>query len=355
MSQVFCQAESGDSGRILEILESSAANGSIELLYTRRPDACLSYKKESEEAEVYVVKDDEKILGTVAQIPREVYIGGEIKKAAYICGLKKDINYSGFVNWGRAFFRSMVKEDIDSYFCSVVSDNSDIINMFDKRKRSIAVTERVQRYTTYMIAPRFRFKLKERGHTFRRAEREDADRIIEFLNSEGRKKDLFPLIRNLEQFTDLRLEDFFILEGGDGILAAGALWDQSGYRQYIVKKYNGIMRFARLLNPLLGLLGYIRLPRENENISFPMLSFFLSRDDNEEYCKAFLNNIAAEIKKNYGMFVVGAAESYFAGKIYKKLKSIHFDTEIYSVNFIKDGGKTQELRADRLWLECGLL
>ncbi len=355
MSRVLCPAAPGDGKRILEILEASPAKGSIELLYTRRPDAYDSYQKESDGAFVYVAKEGERIVGTVAELTRRVYIGGEKKKAAYICGLKKDIDHPGAVNWGKALFRELVKDDVDSYFCSVVSDNTEIHELFGRRRRKTANAESLGRYTTYMLAPRFRFKTDSGDYVFARARREDEPELLEFLNSQGRKKDLFPVIESPEQFTDLGIEDFYILKNGEGIIAAGALWEQSGYRQYIVKRYRGVMKLARCLNPMLSALGYIRLPRENENIRFPMLSFFISKDDNEEYYKAFLNRIVPEIKKSYDMFVIGTPGSYFADAIYKKLKSIHFDTEIYSVEFVLGGGRTQGISRDRLWLECGLL
>ncbi len=215
--------------------------------------------------------------------------------------------------------------------------------------------ESLGRYTTYMIAPYFQFKTTNNGYVFKRAESTDKATLIDFLNTEGRKKDLFPVIESLEQFTDLGAEDFYILKNGKEIIAAGALWNQSGYRQYIVKKYRGIMKLARCFNPILSLLGYIRLPKENENIDFPMLSFFLAKNDNEDYYKAFLNGIVREVKKNYGMFVIGTTESYFADGIYKKLKSIRFDTEIYSIEFFSGVERSKQIAKDKLWLECGLL
>ncbi len=355
MSMLFLPAEPKDGERILEILESSPAKGSIELLYTRRPDAYASYKKESGEALVWVARDGDRIVGSAAEISRRVYIGGEDKKAAYICGLKKDAEYGGNVRWGAAFFKSLAQADADCYFCSVVSDNKEMQRVFEKKRKKTANTEFLTDYTTYMLAPYFKFKLKADGYSFRRAGREDESALLGFLNSEGRKKELFPVIDSLGQFTDLTADDFFILEKDGAVVCAGALWDQSGYRQYIVKKYRGIMKCARLFNPILRLLGYIELPREGENISFPMLSFFLAKDDDEEHYKAFLNFISREIAKKYRMFVIGTPSSYFANDIYKKLRNIHFDTKIYSVDLILGEGRRQKIDRSKIWLECGLL
>ncbi len=355
MSRTFCPAEPKDGERILEILESSPAKGSIELLYTRRPDAYLSYQMESDEAYVFVAKEQEQIIGTVAELIHPMYLGGKAKKVAYICGLKKDVHYPGTVPWGKAFFQGLVKEDIDCYFCSVVHDNTAIRRLFEKKRRKTANAFPLQRYTTYMLAPCFHFKLKDNNYEFKRAEPADEQELLAFLNREGSKKDFFPVIDRIDRFTDLHIEDFYLLKRGTAILAAGALWDQSAYRQYIVKQYHGIMKLARCFNPLLRMLGYISLPGENEPIRFPMLSFFLSQNDNEEYYKAFLNHIVKEIKKKYPMFVIGTTASYFADSLYRKLKSIHFDTELYTIEFLLGNGNRQEIDQTRLWLECGLL
>lgn len=355
MKHITCPAEEKDGQRILEILERSAAKGSLELLYTRRPDAYLSYKKESPDARVFVVKEGERIIGTAAEIIRDVYIGGQPRKLCYVCGLKKDIHYEGAVNWGKLFIRNLVREDIDCYFCSILSDNDTARKLFEKKRRRTMNMELLQPYTTYMLSPFQKFKAEERGYTFRQAQQGDEGRLLSFLNTAGRKKDFFPVLEQLDRFEGLRVTDFYILEDRHGIVAAGALWNQSSYRQYIVKKYHGIMKLARAFNPLLKLLGYIQLPRENECINFPMLSFVTGRDDREEYYVSFLSHIAPEIKKNYGMFVVGATGNSTANRVYKKLKSIHFDSGIYMIDFILGNGRKLEIDKESLWLECGLL
>lgn len=354
MSHKTSLAAPEDGKRILEILECSPAKGSIELLYTRRPDACLSYGKESPDTRVFVVKEGEQVIGTAAEVIRQVYIGGETRKLCYICGLKKDIHYPGAVNWGKVFIRNLVREDIDCYFCSIISDNTAAQKLFEKKRRRTLNMEFLQQYTTYMLAPYFHFKVRG-SYTFRRARPEDEGQIIEFLNSQGRKKDFFPVFESLEQFSDLHAEDFYILEENGGIAAVGALWNQGAYRQYIVKKYRGAMVLARFCNPILKLLGYIQLPKENEPLDFPMLSFFVSRDDSEEYGKAFLNHIVPEIRKNYGMFVIGTTATGFANNILKGLRSLHFDSRIYAIDFIYGGGKSQKIDKENLFLECGLL
>lgn len=348
------QATPADGKEILRILESSAAQGSIELLYTRRPDAYESYMKESGEARVFVSKDGERTVGTCAEIIREVYVGGRVCKAAYICGLKKDADYEGGVGFGVRLLRDFCREDIDLYYCSVVADNTEAQAMFEKSRRIISMRP-LAGYKTYILSPRVKVKAPKHSLSFRQATEADRDRLIVFLNTEGKKKDLFPVIRTLNEFHDLRVEDFYLLLEGDCIVAAAALWNQTGYKQYVVKKYRGVMRLARTANPLLSAFRYISLPKENEPLDFPMLSFFLSRNDNQDFYRILLSEIKREIAKSYGMFVIGLPRNHFAASMLDALPSISFETKIYGISlpWSETPGQMPDLR--NLFFECGLL
>ncbi len=355
MSQIIGPADPRDGKRILEILESSPAKGSMELLYTRRPDAYASYQKESPEVHVLTVRENETILATVAEIVRDDYIGGERRRVGYLCGMKKDAAYPNDIMWGRGLTENLVQADVNCYFCSVVSDNSAMQRTFSKKRKKTANMDDLGGYTTYLLSPRLRFKCQAAGCTFSRADRSCEREILQFLQSEGKRKDLFPVIESLDAFSDLQIEDFYVLREQEKIVAVGALWDQAGYRQYVVKRYRGMMRCARRLNPILRWLRYIELPRENENVRFPMLAFFLSRDDNVAYYTTFLHHITRVIRESYGMFVIGVPRSNFAHRIYARTRNIHFDTQIYAVEFVAQREKTPAIDKENLWLECGLL
>lgn len=354
MTRRSYNASAEDGKEILRILESSAAKGNIELLYTRRPDAYLSYRKEYGESRVFVSKNNDRPIGTCAELIRRVYIGGEPVRAAYICGLKKDADYDGGICFDASFIRSLQRDDIDFYYCSVISDNDEAHKMFGKSKRLLSMKP-IGRYTTYIINPKVKIRAKNHDLLFRQANEKDIPKLLAFFHREGRKKDLFPAITSLEDFHNLTYEDFYLLVKNDRIVAAAALWDQGDYKQYVVKKYRKLMRFARIVNPLLSLLGYIRLPKENLPLAFPMLSFLVSQDDNEEYYRVFLNEIKREIGKKYGMFVIGLPRNHFAVSIFDKLPSIHFDTELYSISFPWSEQVCKEVRAGTVYPECGLL
>lgn len=354
MSEYKYLASADDGKEILRILESSAAKGNIELIYTRRSDAYESYMKEFGEARVFISRDGERTVGTCAEVIREVYIGGEVCRAAYICGLKKDAEYDGGVGFGARFIRELRRDDIDYYFCSVVAENTDARRMFEKTRRLLEMKQTVG-YKTYILSPKVKVKAKKHSFTFRMATENDMDKLIDFLNAEGKKKDMFPVVKSFDEFYNLGVEDFYLLLDGESIVATAALWNQTEYKQYVVKRYGKIMRLARIFNPLLSAFRYIKLPKENEPLDFPMLSFFVSQSDNEEYYRIMLSEIKKEIAKLYGMFVIGLTREHFAAPMLDKLPSISFETKLYEITFPWSKQTYIYPNSKKLYFECRLL
>lgn len=348
------KATQADGKEILRILESSAAKGSIELIYTRRPDAFESYMREPGESHVFVSREGERAIGTCAELIRKVYIDGKICRAAYICGLKKDAAYEGGIGFGAGFVRDLACDGVDFYYCSVVSDNAHVQRTFEKSKRAIAATP-ITAYRTYILNPRLRYRIPAHNYIFRQATADDTEELLAFLNAEGKRSDLFPVVESLEDFYNLHIEDFYLLTDTGGILAAAALWRQTEYRQYVVKRYKGMMRLARYANPLLEASGYIRLPKENQALDFPMLSFFVCKDGDQTLWRILFGEIKREAAKRYGMMVIGLPHKHYAALVLNRLPSIRFDTELYEISFPWKGPSACHVNSHAIYPECGLL
>lgn len=354
MNTSLYNASEKDGKEISRILESSAGNGNIDLSYTRRPDAYESYMKEPGEARVFVSKKDGKAICTCAELIRNVYIGKEKSKAAYICGLKKDPEYKKEFGFGGGAIRNIQRDDIDYYFCCVVSDNEDTQKKFEKSMGLLSI-KRMCSYKTYIINPNVKIKAQKHSYNFRRAKKEDMPKLLEFINKEGKKKDLFPVIDSLEEFYNLHPEDFCILFDGDEIIAAGAIWNTTNYKQYTVIRYNKLMKFARVFNPIISALGYVKLPKENEPIRFPMLSFLTFKDENEEDYFIFLNEIRKEISKEYNIFAFGVPDGHFARNRLDKIPNVSFESIIYELKFPWSNQKYKNIDMSNLSTESGLL
>jgi hypothetical protein len=262
---------------------------------------------------------------------------------AYICGFKKDSDYHGVLVPGSDFFKEFIRPYIDFYYCAVVSGNSDATQTFEKKRRFMSVNH-ITEYTTYIIDPKVKTKEIRNNYTFRQACREDTAAVLDFLKTEGRKKDMFPVIRSLDDFHNLHIEDFYILEDDHEIIACGAVWNVSSYKQLTITKFKGIMKPIRLFNPVLSLLAFPTFKKENEPYDYPILSFFLSRDDSEEYYKIFFHKIKKEIRKKHKIFAVGLTRDHPVASVMKNLPKITGESTIYEVRF--SGQKEESISFD---------
>ena len=202
----------------------------------------------------------------------------------------------------------------------------------------------ITEYTTYIINPKVKTKEIRNNYTFRQACREDTAAVLDFLKTEGRKKDMFPVIGSLDDFHNLHIEDFYILEDDHEIIACGAVWNVSSYKQLTITKFKGIMKPIRLFNPVLSLLAFPTFKKENEPYDYPILSFLLSRDDNEEYYKILFHRIKKEIRKNHKIFAVGLTRDHPVASVMKNLPKITGESTIYEVMF--SGQKEESISFD---------
>lgn len=332
MNDSIYMAKPEDGFELSRIFEGATNNGLVDLIYTRRPDAYASYMKEPGEARVFVIKKDGKIITTCAELIRDVYIGGKESKAAYICGFKKNHEYNGGAGISAKLVREFRRDDIDFYYFGVVTDNEKAKAMFEK-KMGMMQTSRVVSYKSYILNPKVKIKAKKHSFVFRQANENDLPKIIEYLNFEGSKKDLFPVFKSIDQFYNLHIEDFYMLLDGDEILSCAALWDLNEYKQYIVRRYNKLVKIARIANPLVSALGFVKLPKENIPLDFPTLSFFVTKNEDKDNYFIMLNEIRKEAKKRYGMYVFDIPENHFAKPVLDKLPKICFGTTMYSLQF----------------------
>lgn len=353
MKNTVEEASFSDGVEMLEIIESKSAKGNIELIYTRRPNAYESYLKESKKSKIALTKDENgKIVFQAACVARDYYINGKKTSVGYVGGVRKRGDYKGLINW-KAVADFVKSCGCQLYYCSFLSANESSIKLFSKTRSSIPKLTHVCEYTTYVINPKVFKKPVNLQYNFRNINENDLKKVYAFLKQEGMKYTFSLVVDNLEeQFFGLSLSDCYILENGGSILAFGALWNQTNFKQYVVAKYSDSMKLMCKFSKIAELLGYIQMPKENEILNFPVLSLFYAKNNNQQYYKCFLNEIAVEIKKHYKMFVVGMNTGHPNNEVYKQLKTVNFNSKIYFTKF------DNEFMLDEnkpFHIECGLL
>ncbi|MCR5357613.1 MAG: hypothetical protein K6E63_09475 [Lachnospiraceae bacterium] len=351
----FCFATHDDAAGILKIMEEDTAPGGLKLLYTRRSDPCASFISESGDSVAGVIKRSGEVIATIAAIPRSMYINGSKRRVCYVTNMKRLKGIDTAINWYEAFDKMCKKVNCDSYFCSLITGNDDVSRMLHKKRRFMPYAERLAAYRTYIINPKVRIKAGPAGTEFVKAAADDESGIVSFLNENGRKKNLFPAFDRLSDLGDLKAEDFYLLKRDERIVAAGAVWNRSKVKQYVLKKCTGIYSFLRRLNPLISKLGYITFPQDNEEADFAFISFLLAQNDEADLYRYFLSRLC-DAAADRSMLVIGTDLNNAKHRVLKSIRSVSFDSELNEIIMTNiDGREPERFDGGNIELECALL
>ena len=343
---IYRPATSADGPKMLKLIESHPAGGKIKIIYTRRPDAYQSYQTECADAEMILcVDDDGRILAQFACLPHKLYIDREIYTVGYVTGLHKADGEQ--VNIMKLLEAGYIHSSAKQFFCSVLDDNKSAFDMFAKRK----LIHPIRDYTTYLFNPK---AIKKTRHkfTFRRAMIYDTKEFLRFYNEVGSRYSYFPVISSLDDFAGLTVSDFFILENGDNIVAAGALWNQKDYKQYIVLGYDGVYKFAALCNPILRALHYPPFPKVNEATHFAYISFLLCRENDPALERILLGEISG-VARDYNFLTIGAVKETALWQYLNSIKSIKIGSRLCAIDYNRNGATENNNTPVRF--ECALL
>ncbi|KDR96618.1 hypothetical protein SAMN02745945_00132 [Peptoclostridium litorale DSM 5388] len=364
---IFELASPKDSEEILNILEEDDFKGNISICYTRRPNAYDSFMKEGDEVHMLVCRDthNSAIAGMGALACRMAYINGKEEKVGYLFGLRIKKGYRkaySLIPRGYAFIHSLLeKMGIRYIYTTILEENKHAQRIFEKKRASIPHYEFLCNYNVYALKanPRQKSRTKD-GFTFRRASKGDIPEIIEFLNAEGKKKHFYPQITEdlitHNCIPGLNYDDFHLLFSRQNeILACGALWNQQSYKQYIVKKYGGLLKLLHPISTLLPIAGYPALPKLDSILDFSTLSFWAIKGGSREIFNVFLNGIS-QCANSHTFFLIGINERDPLKDLLDKTPHINYSSRVYLVNWeksIKVAGDFDSKQS--IYIECGML
>ena len=183
--------------------------------------------------------------------------------------------------------------------------------------------------------------------------------LVRFLHEQGRRYQFFPVLEEADLLgTDgsLSFRDFHLLrDRSDRIVAAGAVWDQRAYKQYILSGYGGIYRYLYPVSFLFPLFGYPALARPGSILNFFTLSFWAIRDDDPEVFDRFLRHVA-EITRGYSYFVLGVDTRHPLRPVLRKRPHILYRARMYLVYEPKNEASVRRIDRTRIpYLEIGRL
>ncbi|MDR1564886.1 MAG: hypothetical protein LBS74_08020 [Oscillospiraceae bacterium] len=349
---IFREATPEDGAAMLELIESHPSKGALKLVYTRRENPYYSYMADCPHAEMTLAADDNNIIhALMVCLPRQMYINGELRTVGYVTGLHK--REGSRVNLIRLFDYALRKSKGELFFCSLLEENGEVLNMLQKRHSRVPYLYPLCEYKTFMLGCKGG-RGAGHSHAFRKAERDDEIPLIEFFNAYGRGHSFFPKISSLEGFCGLKTEDYYLMLEKGKIIAAAAVWNQQAYKQYIALDYSGLYSVLQKLGLVLSALGYPKIPTKGSAVNFAYISFFAVNGDDEAVSAAFLAELMAASAVRWDTLCIGAALGSVIEGILSKKRSISFGSRLCLLDPAQNGSALN--KGEGLpFFECGLL
>lgn len=366
---LFEQATAQDSGEILRILEDAPFKGNISLLYTRRPDAYWSFKQEGEEVNIIVARDTRygQIAGFGACAIRTLFVNGIPARVGYLFGLRVARTYLKkfpILHRGYAYLRTLHQtKHVAYYITTILEENLDVQTLLEKQRSFMPTYHPVGKYEIFTLTTgraRKSASIHLSSYSFRRATIADLPELIAFLHQQGQFFQFFPILTETAllsgAFPGLGVEDFFVMQNTDGeFLAAGALWDQRSYKQYVLQGYGGYFKYLYPFAKLLPLFGFPTLPAPGSPLAFFTLSFWAVKDRNPEIFSLFLE-FMARAAGSLPFFLVGVHESHPLRSMLQKRPHISYRSKMYLVFWEEQQEFVRNLQREVVpYLECSML
>src|SRR5215475_7247843 len=314
--QVELAAPADDPG-IRGLCRSEAMPGAIVLRYEREPDFSLGCRVTGDEFQVLVAREAQsgEIAAVACRSTRQVFLNGAPRRLGYLGQLRVGRRFRGrwLVSRGFDMLRRLHEQDsVPAYLVSIVDGNEEAAGILVRKARpSFPSFQPVADLHTVAIFLDRKVPSSDRDIFIASASFRDLKEIAAFLAVHGSRKQFFPVwtessLSGLASL-GLNLGDIRILRKNDEILAVGALWDQSGYKQTVVQSYVGWRKAAAAAYNLGSFcFGRPGLPKPGERLRSAYASLLAVACDDCAIFAALLRDLYNRaLDFGYAYFLVG--------------------------------------------------
>ncbi len=339
---IFSKATPKDSEGICELFKAQSFDGKIAVQYLRGEDPISSFLREGDDFICLVVRDaedDNRIIGMGSCVVRKGYVEEKICNIGYLTGLKLLPEYhKKFFGIAKAYswIYENTQDKVDYYYTTILADNIYVQNMLEKKRKNMPLYQNIGDYYTFIFKTGG-FAREKKKLDVRDCSGDDAR---EFYIKKATSH-LFSVADPTQN--DLVNSRFFALYRDSEIVAVASVLDQRGYKQYIVKGYDGIYNLAKIIPT--NLFGYPSFPKLNETVSLASAAIYQSDLATPEEIKYFFTQILYRYTDTE-LIVIGLHHRHPLFNIFTKFKKkVSYKSKLYRVSYNHDDNFDPEITA----------
>lgn len=295
LSTRFAVATRADDAAIRRLLRDNPMRGAVTVGFEREPSYFGGADLAGGEDQTIVAFSGSRLVCMGRCTLRECWVDGTMRRGGYLAELRLDTAARGrfrILRDGYEFFHTLQRSDsADLYFTSIAADNDRARVLLETGARGLPVYVFLAELDTLVLAvPRRAFSTKI--HVERATPAHIPD-LLRVLNEHGRRHQFAAVwtansLHALEN-QGLPLDRFLLALDGGEVVACGALWDQRGFRQTVIRGYSRALATARpFVNLATHILGTPRLPCAGSVLAHAFLSPLACTDGAEMVLTDFI-------------------------------------------------------------------
>lgn len=322
--QRACEADDAD---LRQLLRSNSMASWVEISMEREPSYFAGVSPLTDDVAV-IARDRGRAVGMYSGSVHDLFIGGKKARQGYLGGFRIHPSYRKYLKAIRTGYASVAEHipvgDNSFWYTSIASENRPARRLLEAGIKGLPCYEMAGRMESLLFSCSGNIPSR-----WRRAKADDIDRLIAFHNREASTFDLAPVLSR--KWIEWIGVSHFLLYGESEIEACMALWDRSGFKQFVVRGYHPVVRLGRpLYNLYAQLSGRVLLPPLNTSIDQSFIAF-----------AAFSSAVrpeAGELMKEALTFcktpaaVIGLNAENPLITVLQRLKPIRYSTHIYTVS-----------------------
>jgi hypothetical protein len=310
------EAAPEDDPELRRLLRDNPMAGEIRVSLEREPNVFTAAAVEGEPHRTIVARDPEGgIVGMGSRSVWNAFVNGEPCRLGYLSQLRVDRAHRGrkrlrLLSSGYDLIRSFRSPDeLPFDLTSIVADNDVARRLLGAGLPGLPTYREIAEWATLIVPTTSR----PRRVTGVRIERGTPDLLTGAAACLERNRCRYQFaprfsaadLQSPERSRGLAPSDFFLAVAEGEVVGCLALWDQSGFKQVVVRGYAPrLARWRPWMNRLAPVLGTPRLPEPGQRLPHAYLSHLAVDGDDPEIFRALVEAVYAEARARRYVYVV---------------------------------------------------
>ncbi|HEY5625885.1 MAG TPA: hypothetical protein VIT93_05310, partial [Dehalococcoidia bacterium] len=286
---------------VRKLLRETPVTGWVSLSFEREPDYLLGATLEGPVHQSVIARepDSGRLVGSFSRSVRLAWINGEPRSLGYLGMLRMDRHFRGRTRClrdGYEALRLALHDPAETpfYATTIIEGNAAARRVLTAGLPGLPAYRQVDRLCTLAMPTRQGRWRMPPGVSIQPATESDLPGIADCLQRNYARFQYAPLwsaedLRSAQRCRALTPGDFIVALRGSAVVGCLALWDQRGFKQYVVRGYDGpVMRWRRLINGIGPLLGLPRLPEVGQPLHQASLSHVAADGDDPVMLRALV-------------------------------------------------------------------